>query len=392
MNDASAYGLPIGEELERLAAVLSEAFTAPPDGVRRRLDLLGTERLRVLRKGGSVQAGLWLYDMGQFWGGRPVPMTGVAAVGVAPESRGGGSGFTLMKSAMEELRERGVALSALYPATQALYRKVGFDQAGIRYQVEIPSNLIGVRDRTLPVRPLTEDDIPAVRDAYRAFARERNGHLDRCDPIWFRIRRPAEEPAKGYAVEEDGRITGYLYFTAHREPAPGYDLRLSDMTASTPASARRLLTFLADHSSLARKIHWPVGSLAHPMIHLIPEQRYQGRMGDIWMIRLVDLKAALEARGYPEGIRAKVELAVADEVLPGNAGRWTLEVEGGRGRVAAGGDGAIRIGARGLATLYSGFLTPWELALAGMLSGEAGTLAAAAAVFGGPTPGMPDMF
>ncbi len=391
MNDVSAYGPPIGEELDRLAAILSEAFTAPSDGVRRRMDRLGTQRLRVLRRGGSVQAGLWLLDMGQFWGGRPVPTTGVAAVGVAPESRGGGTGFALMKSVLEELRGRGVALSALYPATQTLYRKAGYDQAGVRYSLEVPANLIGVRDRTLPVRPLTEADLPAVRDAYTAFARERSGHLDRCEPIWHRIRRPNEEEAKAYGVVEGGRLTGYLYFTAHKE-ASGYDLRISDLAASTGASARRLLTFLADHSSLARKIHWPVGSLAHPLIHLIPEQRYRATLADIWMIRVVDVKAALEARGYPMGARGSLALEVADDVLPGNAGRIVLEVAEGRGRVSPGGDGALRVGARGLATLYSGFLTPWELSLAGLLEGEAGALGAAAAVFGGPAPGMPDMF
>ena len=78
---------------------------------------------------------------------------------------------------------------------------------------------------------------------------------------------------------------------------------------------------------------------------------------------------------------------------PANAGRWTLRVEEGRGRVERGGRGRIALDARGLAALYSGFHGADTLAAFGRLKASAPEdLATAVALFAGPTPWMPDMF
>lgn len=72
-------------------------------------------------------------------------MQGVAGVGVAPEARGLGTAAELMRCALREMHAAGFPISGLYPAAQKLYRSVGYEQAGSRFEVRIPPQSIGLR-------------------------------------------------------------------------------------------------------------------------------------------------------------------------------------------------------------------------------------------------------
>jgi predicted acetyltransferase len=111
-----------------------------------------------------------------------------------------------------------------------------------------------------------------------------------------------------------------------------------------------------------------------------------------WMLRIVDVPGALKARGYSPGLTAEVHLSVRDDVLPHNHGRFVLQVADSRASVQRGGDGTLHVDIRGLAAMYSGHLSPAELKAAGYLDGPDEDLAAATAIFAGPTPWMPDIF
>src|SRR5262249_53010374 len=88
------------------------------------------------------------------------------------------------------------------------------------------------------------------------------------------------------------------------------------------------------------------------------------RQAAIWMLRLIDVRSAVEARGFPASVEVSVQLELADNVLPANAGRWRLEVGDGCGKMARigpidlngteGYDPVVRLGSRGLAALYAG--------------------------------------
>ena len=95
--------------------------------------------------GGQLVGSALYHDLTQWWRGRPVPMAGVAGVQVAPEYRGQGVGRAVMTALAELMTERGYPLSVLYPATMTIYRSLGWEIAGHRYEAVLPARALSWR-------------------------------------------------------------------------------------------------------------------------------------------------------------------------------------------------------------------------------------------------------
>jgi predicted acetyltransferase len=387
-----AFGpLRLESDIEGVSRLLGWSFSFPPEDTRDWLERGGLENVRVLRDGRAPVAALMLIPMGQYFGGASVPMVGLAGVGVAPERRGTGVGGELCRATVAELHRRGVALSTLYPSTQKLYRGAGWEVAGGRWEVRIAPGLIRVHEASGDVRAMETADRPAVMELYRRCAPARNGELDRGPYCWTRVFEPRGRSPLGFVIEHRGALEGYaVLYQIAREP-PHSDLIAHDLCAATPRAARKLLSLLAQHKTLAQTAVWR-GGPADALLHLLPERGYEVHLRDPWMVRVCHVQRALEARGYSPGLRAELHLAVDDDALPRNAGNWILRVEDGRGEVARGGRARLRTDVRALAALYTGYMTAEALALTGALSGRTDDLAAATAVFAGGSPAMTDMF
>src|SRR5687767_14511937 len=105
------------KELSALSDIIAPIFNFPREQAGRYEKQIGSKNFRVIKSGSTMLGGLALIPMGQFFGGRSVPMTGVAAVGTAPEHRGSGAASALMRATLQEMHAQSIALSTLYPAT-----------------------------------------------------------------------------------------------------------------------------------------------------------------------------------------------------------------------------------------------------------------------------------
>lgn len=375
------------EEAKQLAAILSQCFAFTD--TERYFQSLGLESFRVVREGGTIVGGLGIYQMGQWFGGKSVRMAGLAAVGVLPEQRGTGAGFELLSQTLQELYGREIPISALYPATQRLYRKVGYEQGGNACIYEIPTNSIGLSDRTLPIQPVNSINYEIFSDIYCQSAIKINGNLDRNQAIWEGIIQPREqEIIYAYLVGEPNQPEGYIIF---HQNAKQSQLVILDWVALTTAAAKRLWTFVADHRSQIEKAMWR-GSVVHPLLLFLPEQTAKVKNSSIWMLRIIDVAKALSERGYPVGVEAELHLTVQDDLLTNNNGNFILRVSGGSGEVTRGGKGELRLNIRGLSPLYTGLYTPHQLQFSGFLEASDRVLATATKIFAGSVPWMADFF
>jgi predicted acetyltransferase len=195
------------------------------------------------------------------------------------------------------------------------------------------------------------------------------------------------------APEADERLEGYVFLAQRRKPDTGrHDVAVSDLVFTSARAGRRLLGFLSDLATIGDDAIVHSGPL-HPICSLMPQQYYTSRFVDVWMVRINLVKAALEHRGYGRGVEAALSLEISDEVVGENSGGWSLRVSGGRGVVERGASGpALRCDVRGLAAVYAGFYSATQAAALGMVGGDTEALAAADAIFAGPSPWMADRF
>lgn len=396
MPDAPEYGPILDEkELDLHARNMAWSFRFPKDAIRESFRRVGEERVRILRSGGQAIGGLTLYPLSQWIGGRSIPMTGVNMVGIAPEHRGGGTATVLMESAVREMHGSGVAISVLYPAKQTLYRRVGFELAGSRFENEVAlRDLEFGRERDLPVRAYEPADLPAIQALHRTVSRRHTGPLDRPDFFWRRVVDPfGEREVRGYVTEGDGGIEGYAFVEELPAQTEGlmYRLMLTDFVTATDRAARRLFRFLGDHASLGDRVNW-FGDPVDLAFLTMREQTWRTKVSFRWMLRVLDPAAALTQRGYARGLIAAVDFHVTDPLLPQNDGPLRVEVADGKAQVTRGGRGVIRTSERGLASIYTGYLSPRQAKAAGLLDGPDDALDAASALFAGGTPWMADMF
>lgn len=387
-----AFVVPGPKEWPELDRVLLQSFDIPPEWWPVYKQRVGEANFRAWRQDGRVVGGLVRLPFGQFWGGRSVRMAGLAVVGTAPEHRGTGVAAGLLRATLAELRAEGCPLSALYPATQVPYRKVGFEQAGNKYHWSIELDRIGLVDRSCPATAVPTDTSEPYRDTYQAQACITDGFVDRPAHAWERILRPRGATSWGYVFGDPGAPEGHLVFKQVAGTTFRYDLEIQDFVARTPRALRRGWTLLADHRSLAARAKW-IGPASDPRAAVLPEQTARVDEYLNWMLRLVDLPAAITARGWRgEGV---VELDVTDAVLPENAGRWWLTVSGGEGRLERPsrlGSDPLSVDIRGLAALYAGHVSVATAAALGWCAGSPRALEAATAVFPAGTPWMADHF
>ncbi|MBD1924258.1 GNAT family N-acetyltransferase [Microcoleus sp. FACHB-831] len=379
------------EEAEKLGVILNQCFNSPPNSWQTYSDRIGLENFRIIRKGGELMGGLAIYHMGQYYGLESVPMGGIAAVGIAPEYRGSGAAIALMQHAVKELYAKGLPISVLYPATQRLYRKAGYEQGGIYCSWEIPTETIQIKDSNLPIKSVSSISHEVFKDLYHQQSKVNNGNLDRNKAIWDGAIKPqTEEPVYAYLIGKETQPEGYIILAQYQEDNNNLIL-IKDWVVLTAAAANTLWTFLAGHRSQIKKMRWR-SSPVDPLTLLLPEQTANIRNLERWMLRVIDVPKALEKRGYPLGIETELHLQVEDELLPENNGKFVLKVSNGRGEVTKGGKGELHLDVRGLAPLYTGLFAPHQLQLAGKLEATETALSVATSLFAGSQPWLPDFF
>jgi len=376
--------------VQQLGNILDQCFINSPGRSEIYFNRIGLENFRVILRSEQVVGGLATISMGQWFGGKRVPMAGIAAVGIAPEYRGSGAAIALMQHTIKQLHADGVPISVLYAAVQGLYRKAGYEQGGTSCGWEVPTESIQIREQPLPLKPVPCDR-EVFHHLYEKQARLTNGYLDRNQAIWQQVIQTNDnETLYAYLIGQVDQPQGYIIFSQH-QGEDGSVIRVRDWVVLTAAAAKSFWSFLANHRSQIDKVRWKGSALDFLML-LLPEQTAKPRFVKRWMLRVLDVGKALEKRGYPPGIETELHLEVQDRLLAENNGKFILSVSNGRGEVTRGGKGELKLDVQGLAPLYTGLFSPQQLQVAGKLDGTETAISTTTQLFAGVSPWMPDFF
>ena len=323
--------------------------------------------------GGEVAAASHIRPFAQWFGGRAVPLAGFSPVAVLPEFRGRGLGRAVTAGQFGDLRERGEVISGLFPASQALYRSVGFECAGSYVLRRFPTNEIGrIRPRReVAVRRGSAGDVDAVHRLHDALAPGRDGTLHR-DEHWWAHRLPTDlDDVILYVVDDPataGELLGYAIYRHGPGPRPyDYSVVVTELLADDPDVTRALWRVVGSSGSQAPTLD-VVGPADDDLLLLLDNTDPLAVRNEIrWMLRLIDAPGAVAARGWPAGVDGRVELDIADDQAPWNAGRWTLEVTDGVGSLEPGGAGTVEATIGGLSSWWAGYAPASRLVRAGHL-------------------------
>lgn len=283
----------------------------------------------------------------QLWGGRALPMAGIAGVVVAPEWRGRGVATTLMTAVLERAVELGDVVSVLYPATMPPYRRLGWELAGALSRTHLSAEgLRRLSSSGAAVRRAGVTDTDEVTELLR-----REGELSRASgPLELSTAdvREALADADNFCYLADDGVVIYAW--------DGADLRVERIAAFSPETLQALWSIVGSGASVVRRVStWQPAQ--DPIHWMLPEKAGLEVEEDRWMLRLLEAPAAIAGRGFPAGLTTDVPLVLDDQWLPGCAGAFRLVISAESGELVpdtAGADDAVLLGPNGLAALYAG--------------------------------------
>lgn len=328
------------------------------------------------------------------WNGRDIGCGGVTAVSSLPSHRRRGHLRELMTRAFAAMREAGQPLAMLWASMAAIYQRFGYGIAGYSWIYDFdPRHLRFVDDVPTPgrIRLVKHTEArPVIAAAYDAFAAPRTLMLRR-DAAWWekavlRQWQPDLPPLLVAVYEEAGEALGYTIYEVEqrhefRNPGPDQTVTTRELVWLTPSAHRALVTYLAGYD-LADTVRMRRMPADDPLFHHAQEPRLlETRVRDGTLVRIVDLPAALEGRGYDGD--GRLTFAFADDLCPWNDGTWQLSVEAGSGRLTrTDAEPELCLTSRSLAMMASGYQPATTLARIGLIApAGARALASADALF-----------
>ncbi|WP_431981314.1 GNAT family N-acetyltransferase [Streptomyces qinglanensis] len=367
----------------------------------------------VAVRGPHVLGGGLFLPFDQYFGGRPVPSGGVAWLAVAPWERGAGLARRLTGEGTERLRaEHGAVLACAWTPAPGLYRRWGWEAAAVASSYVLhPAELPAPRSRFETVQP----DEAACARLRSALAPGWNGTLRR--PAWWhgwkqrttpgaltlgvvRLRGAGDDRGAGAAGDDraagaGGKLAGYATVTVEPHRPWGVAAVVHDLWHAEPDALPALLAAVGARSPQVREIRFRRSVLPRPSPLPWVLDRYAVREDGWypWMLRLLDVPAALRARGWEPRARGTVGL----EVVPpeGRAESYALTFEEGRMQVRRGSSTparTVRLPSSTLAAWYAGGLPLRHAARLGTAAGAERDLDLLDALVAGPAPWLPESF
>jgi predicted acetyltransferase len=347
------------------------------EDVERFAKALPVERMHAAFDGAKIVGGSGSFPLELTVPGNTVPCAGVTVVGVLPTHRRRGLLTRMLDVEHAEIRERGEPIAALWASDERIYGRFGYGLASLSLAMELPRASAELRSGlTAPSgRVRLVDQEVALRVLPRVYDRVRRqtaGFLVR-SPSWWDLRTLSEEeyrrrgagPLNRAVLERDGRPAAYALYRVKRDLAGDFrgTVRVVEAVGVDEEATREMWSFLFA-VDLMDEISASLLPLDHPLVlqaARMTELNLKLRDG-LW-VRLLDVRAALSARGYAADRRATLEVT-SDPQFGDNVDVWTIE-DGVARRSRRRPD--VRLDVQALGAAYLGGFSYAELARAGLV-------------------------
>ena len=350
MPDELTFRSPRPDELHAYMAPLYLAFGEVPSS-----EQLEAERgvMEFDRSVGALDGNEWVatagaYSMRLTVPGGEVAVSAITGVGVRPDFRRQGLLRDMMDWLFDDARKHEEPVAVLLASEAAIYQRFGFGQASMASSFSFdPTSTtfrrpvdLGPGARVRLVDP--PEALPIFSRIYEQVRPRTPGALDRVEARWRDWLLPDPEWLRhGDGVrlrallEVDGEPRGFAIYRIQQgwsATGPSETLSVQEVIALDPDAEQVLWEWLLS-MVLVRTITGRRAPVPHPLQHMLLEPRRLGlTVTDGLWLRILDLPAALEARGYVGSGSLVVD--VVDDMFEANVGRCELAVADGRARVS----------------------------------------------------------
>ena len=268
---------------------------------------------------------------------QPAPlakMAGVSAVGVHPTHRRRGLLRQMMAAMFEDARARQEPVAGLLASESVIYGRFGYGYAtaGHEYTIDPRESAFLKPAPEVAIELIDRDEaakvLPAIFEQHR---RTRAGEPDRNESRWTHIITDMSHERGGgsmaFTAVCDG---GYVRYRAH-EGEHKAKIVIEELRGMTPDIEAALWRFVLDLDLVEA-----VAAKRRPVDEQLlwrladPRQLAVTKVEDRLYVRILDVPAALTARGYRRSGRLVLDVLPPSDTLDGQAdaapGRWVLDV------------------------------------------------------------------
>ena len=252
--------------------------------------------------------------------GQMYKMGGVTGVATYPEYMNLGLMSSLIKTALNSMRENHQCVSMLVPYMIPYYRKKGWEIVTDKMPYTIKDTQLPKRREVSGMVERVGIDSEDLRIVHNAFTRMRHGALKRNELEWEEYWRwEADDVIVAVYYNEAGEPKGYLvYYIANDF------FRIKELVYINQEARHGLWNYVSAHFSMIDKV---VGTnyTNEPMAFLLEDSEIQEEIEPNVMARIVDFEAFI--RKYPFdiiSIHDDLHFIIHDPVMECNCGDFSL--------------------------------------------------------------------
>ena len=291
--------------------------------------------LRGVFEDGELRSACKRYQFDASVRGQSRPVGGLGALATSPDRRRQGYARQLTRHVLEEFRDDGIDLVALWPSSIDYHRKHGWGIAHEYRRYEFAPEQLRVGESPEgQYNPVSGDDWERLRAVETAT--QRSLSLRRSEG-WWRERTLGDWAGSGdpfaFGYERDGSLRGFVVYTIERESGTTPHeavrrLRVRQLSAVDNEALRALLQFLGGHDSQVDTVE-----LRRPRGSRLLDRVREPERGSCTvepgpMVRLTTVEA-LERFPWPDAPDTEFTLRVTDPLVDANDGRFTVTVSDG---------------------------------------------------------------
>jgi predicted acetyltransferase len=343
------------------------------------LKLFELDRSIAAIEKGNIVATSGIYSFEMTVPGAMLPTAGVTWVGVQPTHRRRGILTGMMRGELNDIKERGEPLAALWASESVIYGRFGYGLAILQEDWSIEREHARFRRE-----PDTRGDIrfvsgqegaelaPAVWDQVRTL---RPGFTNRSGPWWSRLfgldPNPRPEMKDNFYVvyETDAGVDGYAIYKTGGDWEDGLPRGSVDIVELIGASdeANAALWQFCFGIDLVDTIKAHRRPLDDPLPWMLTDsRRLLRKVTDAYWVRIVDVPSALSGRRY--GLEGQLVFSLRDSFCDWNEGVYQLEGGPEGARCSRSSQSAeLSLNADDLGALYMGGVSATALVGAGRI-------------------------